>query len=570
MTADRRDRVFRRWSALKNERSAGWDGIWRDVATYVRPRAARFLPSSETNRFARDDEAINNGFATDALERLAAGMMAGVTSPARVWARLTTADPQLDESPAVRRWLDDVRTRMFDVFHRSNLYKCLPICYEDLGSFGVAAMLVDRDYEDVIRCYPLPVGTYCLASSGRGSIDTMFRELRLTVAQVVGRWGDGSASARVREAWRDGRYDDPVDILHVIEPNRDHDPSRAEARFKRYRSLYFERDTDDGDGCLSESGYDEFPVLCPRWRTVGEDVYGYSPAMKSLGDIKQLQFFEEVSADAFEMQVDPPMVGPSALRTQPRKLEPGATVYLDIPQGMTGFQPAHVPTVNFEQVDVKISRLEQRIGRAFFNDLFLMMLSDQRNARATATEVQELREEKMLQLGPVLESLQDELLDPLIKRTFAVMVEAGLVEAPPDELAGAPLRVEYLSILSQAQKLVGLGGLERLAAFSGQLAQVWPQVTDKFDADAALEEAGDMLGTPAKVLRSGDELDAVRQARAQQESAAQAAASAGPIAQAAGAARDLSQTDVTDQGSALSQLLAGMTAGGYLPVGGAA
>ncbi len=142
-----------------------------------------------------------------------------------------------------------------------------------------------------------------------------------------------------------------------------------------------------------------------------------------------------------------------------------------------------------------------------------MANSDRRNI--TATEIEERHEEKLLALGPVLEQLNQDLLDPLIDNTFAFMAQQGLIQPPPEEVQGAGLKVEYISVMAQAQKLVGLSGLERFAGFTMNMAQANPQVLQKLDFDQMIDMYGDMTSVPPSVIRSDEEVEQIRQAEAQ-------------------------------------------------------
>lgn len=156
-------------------------------------------------------------------------------------------------------------------------------------------------------------------------------------------------------------------------------------------------------------------------------------------------------------------------------------------------------------------------------------------------------------LGPVLERLNSELLDPLIDRVFRIMVNRGMFPEPPEELREVDLRVEYISIMAQAQKLLGLNALDRFSAYVGNLAAAKqdPSVFDKFDTDQAIDEYGNITGVPPRVVRSDDDVAALRDNRAQQQAQAEQLARGEVLAKNA---KTLSETDTTKD-SALTQLL---------------
>ena len=147
---------------------------------------------------------IINETPTLAARTLSAGLMAGLTSPARPWFRLSIRDLDVSDNTPVRLWLDEVTKRMLTVLSQSNAYNALHVIYEELGVFGTGCVLIEEDYEDVIRCQTLTAGEYYLASSGRNQIDTLYREYVLTVAAACGTIRQGTCSPGVQSLWESG------------------------------------------------------------------------------------------------------------------------------------------------------------------------------------------------------------------------------------------------------------------------------------------------------------------------------------------------------------------------------
>lgn len=546
----KRQRLDRRLSELTTERSS-FIRHWQDLSDYILPRQARFTVT-DRNRGDRKNSKIIDNTATLAVRTLSSGMMSGITSPARPWFQLRTADPRLNEYTPVKMWLDLVKTRMSEVFLRSNLYTTLPMTYADLGVFGTNAFAILEDDEDVIRCYPFPIGSYAIGTSYRGNVDSVYREFQMTVRQLVGQFGLAACSTSVRNQWERGNNESWIDVVHVVEPNENHDERKAASKFKRFKSCYYEKGA-EGDNMLREAGFDDFPVMAPRWSLTGEDVYGHSPGMDALGDIRALQLEQRRKAQAIDKMVNPPMTAPSSLRNQRASLLPGDVTYLDTAQGQQGFAPAYEINPRINELMMDIQENQGRIRRAFFEDLFLMIANDQRS-NITAREIQERHEEKLLMLGPVLERLNDELLDPLIDRTFGIMMRMGLIPPPPKELQGMDLSVEYVSVMAQAMKLTGITGIERFMAFAGNVAQARPEVMDKIDFDQVIDEYANMVGTPPSIVLDDETVAKTRQARAEQQAQMQQAAM---LQQTADTAKTLSDTQVTDEnavGAMINQL----------------
>lgn len=550
-----RERVVKTSSVLLRERQS-WEAHWREIADYVLPRRTRFNTTDRSKSGSKRNDKIINNTATDGLDTISSGMHAGLTSPARPWMRLGVSDLALQELPDVRAWLYATEKRMLDVFARSNFYNSLPALYQELAGFGTGCVIEDEDDEDVVRFTTLTAGTYALGTSHRGVVDTLVRELSMTARQMAERFGAENLSRKLQQALADPtQAEEYRPVWHLIAPNPDHVPGLTDATRKPFVSVYCEKGGDD-DRLLRVSGYDSFPVMAPRWSVNADDVYGDSPAMKALGDVRALQQLERRKLELLDKGTKPPMAASAELKGKYTSLVPGDVTYVSGQQsaGFIGFQPVYVPDPRYFQfTGMEIREHERRIRTAFFADLFLMLSQSDRR-QMTAREVEERHEEKLLMLGPVLERLHDELLNPIINRTFEIMWRRGLIDEPPDALKGVDVRPEYISILAQAQRAVSVGGIERTLTFALAAAQANPEALDKVDFDQAIDEFSAAIGSPPTIVRSDDAVAALRAARAEQQQAMQMAQMAAAAKDAAGAAKDASAA-VPQQGSVLEQIL---------------
>lgn len=556
--ADKRVRCEQLFSALRADRTT-FDPHWRDLGDFLMPRRTRFW-SGDRNKGDKRNQAIINSTGRLSARTLSSGLHAGLTSPARPWMKLTTPDSQLAALKPVKVWLTDVTQRMLTVFATSNLYNVLPLVYLDMGIFGTAAMSIMTDTRDLFRAYSYPLGSFVLGMDERGVASTFGRDFELSVLQVVRQFGlqrDGKTidwstiSTTVKDAWDKSNYHQSVKLRWLVQTNPDADRQRLEAKYLPFASTYWEAGSNENK-FLRESGFKTFPVMAPRWDITGEDSYGTAcPGMDALGDVRQLQMMERRKGQAIAKMVDPPLVGPSALRTQKTSLIAGDITYNDTRDGE--LKPIHEVRLDLSHLEADIRGVEYRIQRAFFEDLFLMLArsDDSRGAQPiTAREVEERHEEKLLALGPVLERTNDELLDPIVDRVYQMMEDAGLLPEPPRELAGVALKVEYISVLAQAQKLVGVVAQDRFLQSGAGLAQVAPEVLDKIDFNQVIDNYADQLGVDPRIVRTNEEANARVQQRAEQQQAAQDATNA---AQVAKAARDAANTPVTGD-SVLAQI----------------
>lgn len=548
-----RQMLERRLAELKQERNSFFPH-WQELTRFLSPRTGKYL-TVDRNKGAKKNDEIINSCATTSLRTLKSGMHAGMTSQARPWFRLTTDDAEMMKNAAIKEWLFEVENRMRIVFSRSNFYNVMPQLYGSTGGHGTAAMAILEDHETVIRCFPFPVGTFMIALNDRLKCDTLYRQFPMTVRQVVMAFGLDNVSQTVRSMWDRGSYEQPVEIVHAIEPNRDRDTSKLNAKDKPVRSVYWEAGASRDHQFLRESGFDEFPVMAPRWDVEGDDIYGYSPGMDALGLVKGLQFYEKRKAEAIDKMVRPPMLADASLRMQRSSILPGDVTYIDNLANMqnAGFRPAYQFNPNTAELRADINEIKQEIRKIFFEDLMLMFATSD-VSQVTAREVEERHQEKLLVLGPTIERFGEELYDPAIDRTFSIMLRRGLIPPAPKDLQGQSLKVEYISIMAQAQKLIGTASMERVTGYVGNLANFNPEAVDKLNIDAAIDEYASMHGVPPNVIRSKDEVGGIRQKRAQAQQSQQAMQALPAMADAATAAKTLSETNVSET-NALTRLL---------------
>lgn len=507
-----RERCESRWEDLKAERSS-WIDHWKEISSVLLPRSGRFLPT-DNNRGRKVHNDIYDNSGTRALRTLAGGMMAGMTSPARPWFRLTTMDPKLDESYAVKAWMTKVSSLMRMIYDKSNIYRTLQMSYEELGAFGTSAAIVLDDYDRVIHCMPLTIGEYCIATGPRGEINTLYREFRMTVSALILEFGYANVSRRVKSLYDKGKYDEWITVVNAIEPRDYRDGTRRDNKNMPFRSVYFEADGRRTDGLLRETGFYQFPVLAARWSVTGGDIYGTCPGMEALGDLRQLQQESLCKSKAVAFQADPPMAVPAELKNQGANIVPGGTLWVDNYQQSQAIRAAIESPLRLDYLLTDMQDVRARIDQAFYKDIF-MMLASGKDRMMTATEVSERHEEKMLMLGPVLERLNAELLDPLISMTFQRLVRANLLPEIPQELEGVDLNVEFVSILAQAQRAITTNAIDRFTQNLGVLVQIKPELADKFDADYWADCYADALGIDPQLVVPSDKVALIRQQRAE-------------------------------------------------------
>lgn len=533
-----------RYSAMETERLS-FLGTWQECADFISPRSVLIGGVLQASKGSRINQRILDPTATLALRTLESGLMAGLTSPSRPWFKLGSPDTDLNKFSTVKLWFSEVEKILREKFALSNLYQVLAMVYGDLGGFSTAAMSVEEDPRHTFRFYPHQLGTYMLAANDRMRVDTMYREIPMTVQQVVQRFGLENCSANVKSLWKNNQSQSPVAVRHVIEPNDDREPHMLDARNKPFRSVYYDAG-DNSPVFLRMSGYDEFPVLGARWRIFNaSDAYGGDcPAITAIGLVKGLQREHKSKYKALDKYVDPAMVADSTLQNKLVNLAPNGITYVDglATGNKAGLRRLEQDLPDISHLTADIQDVRMLIKRCFYEDL-MQMLAQSDNPEMTAREIEERHAEKVLVLGPVMERMNDELFDPLIDRSFNILLRRGMIPPPPREVQGQEIKVEYTSIMAQAMKLMGIANVEKTTQFVGGMAQMNPAALDKLDTDAAIDVYAEMQGIDPRIIRTSDQVQGLREQRAQQQRMQQLAAAARPMKDAAQAGKAMGETD---------------------------
>jgi hypothetical protein len=541
---------------LESMRSYRWSwwAHWSLLAEMFNPRRYRwFVTANQWNRGSPMNQSIVDETGLLAARKLASGLLGGLTSPTKPWMRLAIHGMEnLTEGPEAA-WLAECTARMLRVFAESNFYTTLGEYYWDLGVFGSALMYEFEDPDNVINFVQPAIGEFFFACDNYGRVSAAAREYTYTVDQTVREFGLENCSTDVQRAYQtNGGKDREVVICHMIEPNgpvvEGGSPvGMAVPAIFKYREVYWEQG--NPQKCLRIRGYREKPFFGGRWSVTSNDPYGRSPGMDALPAVRQLQIEQRRKAEAIDKMVRPPMVGSVSMKNEPMDILPGGVTFTTDPNN--GFKPAFQVEPRIQEFVEDIKEVQGRVESCLFVDLFMMI--SQLDTVRTATEIDARLGERIIQIGPVIERFENEVLDPIISRTFAIMARRGLLPPPPPSLQGRAINVQYVSMLAEQQRQASTGAIERLLSLAGNLAAIKPDVMDNIDVDQAIRIYGNLLNVDPHVLTALQQMQAIRQQRAQ---AQQAEAALNTGAAAAQGAATLAKADLTGH-NALTALTGG-------------
>ena len=494
--------LLSRYERLEGQRQ-NWETHWQEVADYMQPRKA-----DVTKTRARGDkrmEMIFDSSPIQAVELLAASLHGMLTNPSTPWFTLRFKDEDIDNEDEAKLWLEEATATMYTAFNRSNFQQEIFELYHDLITFGTAAMFIEEDDDDIIKFSTRHINEVFIAENDKGRIDTIYRRFNISARAAIQKFGDAVSSDVQVKAKKDP-YEE-VEILHAVYPRSDFNPNKKDKANMPFESVYMEYKNGNE---LSVGGFKEFPFVVPRYLKASNEIYGRSPAMTALPDVKMLNEMCKTTIKAAQKQVDPPLLVPDDGFLLPVRTVPGG---LNFYRSGTRdrIEPLNIGANNPLGLNMEQQRRDSIRAVFYVNQLMM-----QQGPQMTATEVIQRNEEKMRLLGPVLGRLQSELLKPLIDRVFAILLRNNMLPQAPEFLSGRDIEIEYVSPLAKAQKSTELQSIMRAVEILGSLANVAP-VFDYVNFDNLVKHLADIVGVPQKILKSQSQVNAERQQAQQQQ-----------------------------------------------------
>jgi hypothetical protein len=526
MQTDLAKKLLKRFDRLKSNRQ-NWESHWQEVADYMQPRKADVTKTR--SKGDKRTELIFDSSPLQAVELLAASLHGMLTNPSTTWFSLRFKGGEFADNDEAKAWLEDATEVMYNAINKSNFQQEIFELYHDLITFGTAAMFIEDDEEDTLKFSTRHINEVYISENDKGRIDTIFRKFTLTARSAIQKFG-ANVSDNIVTVNRKDPYEE-IEILHAVYPRSDFDPKKQDKENMPFESVYLEAGTGDE---LSVSGFREFPFVVPRYLKASHEIYGRSPAMTALPDVKMLNEMSKTTIKSAQKQVDPPLLVPDDGFILPVRTVPGGLNFY-----RSGTRDRIEPLNIGANTPLGLNMEEQRrdsIRNAFYVNQLMM----QSGPQMTATEVIQRNEEKMRLLGPVLGRLQSELLKPLIDRAFALLLRKNLFRPAPEFLSGQDIEIEYVSPLAKAQKSAELQSIMRGIEIMGSLANVAP-VFDHMNMDKLVKHLMDIVGVPQKVLKTENQVQAERQAAQQQQEQMQQMQQAQQLAEAAGSAAPMAK-----------------------------
>jgi len=491
------------------EKRSNWEVHWQEVADYMLPRKADI--TVERPKGDKRHTVIYDGTAIHSLELLASSLHGMLTSSVNRWFALRFKENSVNENDEAREWLEDVLDKMYIAISRSNFQQEVFETYFDLIAFGTSCLQVEEDKDDIIRFSSKHIKEIYISEDAKGMVNCIYRRFKMSAKATVEKFGLENVSSKVQNTFKKSQFED-IDLCHVVKPRDMYNPRKEDKQNMPFTSCYFEYDSGH---IISEGGFREFPYVVPRYLKASNEIYGRSPGMNALADVKVLNKMVEVGMKAAQKQVDPPLLVPDDSMLMPIRMSPGSINYYRA-GSRDRIETLNIGANNPLGLNMEDQR-RQAISQIFHVDQLLIT----ENRNMTATEVVQRNQEKMRILGPVLGRLQSELLQPMIIRIFNIMLRNDLFLPAPEILLNQEVDVEYVSPMALAQRGEELNSIVKGLELFGNVSQLAPQTLDYIDPPGLIKNLIKILGLPATMIRSDEEVQQIAQekAEAQQQQA---------------------------------------------------
>lgn len=498
--------LIKRYDRLLDNRRT-FDNTWQELATYILPRKANVTVTRQPG--AKQTERLYDGTAIHANELLAASLAGSLTSAADRWFSLRMHNEELNEDQEVSAWLNAVADRIYLGLNQSNFHAEGHEVYLDLGAFGTGCLFVlERPLKhpgfNGFDFAASPIGSYVACENDQGRIDTCMRRIQLSVLAAGNKWGpDALSEQSQRKFASEDKRDELITIIHAVYP-RESGRSYLASKMP-YASCYVEY---DAKHTITESGFNEFPAMVPRWAKSSGEVYGRSPGFTALPDIRTLNKSVELKLKALAKAIDPPLMVRDDGVIGRISVAPAAITTV---RDMESIAPMQNGT-KFDVAEMEEQKLREAIQNAFYSDL--IKISEK--SYMTATEVESTVELMNRYLGPTIGRLQSEYLAPLIDRCFGILLRANVLPPVPQLLAESgetDIDVEYEGPLARTQRGGMLLSIQKAYGLIAPIAQLQPELIDAFDATKVGRYIGKGAGVPAELMRSDKDIAKIRDGR---------------------------------------------------------
>jgi hypothetical protein len=531
---------------------ANVDATFDEIERWVGPMSggvpAERMPRSEAE-VDRERAEVWDSTAPEGADKLAANIYTSITNPAMRWARTRWRKKELRENTEANKWLETETDGVMADLADSDFYTEIASCYQDWVRYNTACFVAEAlkdamspDQWTRLDFTAPPIRECYYEPDYAGNVLRWWRVFSWTPAQIISKHGAEKVPQRIRDmAAAVDQSSNRIKVAFAVYVRPELVGKKKQApvapELRPIGSVYFL--CDSGEQVGDEDGYYEMPVYIVPWEKAAGSDWGHGPGMRCLPTVRYLNARLEQQRMAGEKAIDPTYAVTERGQQSDLDNRPGGRVVVGHIDDIKPLESAS----RFEVGERDIADLRAIIRGMFWTEELTLKISP----AMTATEVNARIDQMNKLFGPTLARLYSSVLDPLLKLVFAMRYRAGRMAPMPAVVkqavlaAGGDFDIEYQGPLARAQRIDEVAAIEREAAFNAAgMKMGFTEAKFTFNFAAAARRIGELLGTPAEIRRSEQEvkamIDGERKMMAQAQQAEVARAQGEAVQQRADAA----------------------------------
>jgi hypothetical protein len=531
-----KDRL-RIFSDLKAERT-NYDDDWQIVADYVYTVKADFTKHDEDTSFT--NQQLYDKTATMSLNVRASTLLSLLWDSGKFMYKPNTK--YFKDKSDLNDWFQYCTDIARKEFYNAEADRILDESEKDEAAFGLSYVFLDGS-NDRLNLKLFQVKECYINETKGDKIDTLYRNYCITVKQCVDTFGIENVSDSVKSAYESKKYNDKVEMLHIIQPRMMRNVTKQGVEDMPYESVYIDiKANKEIKKQGVQKGFEYFPVYISREGKRNGEKYAYSPTMMAIEEVSQINKVREDQILIMNRFADPAIgYDSTALESNVLNTSPGSSTSFRM-NGRAGLPIFDMVQTKGDPTAVEnlIVRLQETINKYYGIDVLLDFNTQNQMTLGEAQIRAQIRQQT---LGATIMKKRSEKYRPIVERAFDILFKQGKFGYIPgderiqieEDLGLKPMVIpeEVVNLINAGIEPMELIEVQFYTQFeyekellkNNSIIQVWnnagliaqltqrPEVFDNLDEDKTIKE----LGTSSfniDIFRDNKEIDAIRGARA--------------------------------------------------------
>ncbi len=465
---------------------------WDDLSKYVLPSHSRFL-SEAANEETERQEDVYDTTAMRANEVLASSLHGGLTPPTAEWFKLSIRNKEIDKTGKL--WLETAAKKALSALNESNFITAISRSYLDLGAFCTAALWLDDESKGLtfgrLKFTNIHLKNLVFQEGVSGKAEFVWIESKMPAINAVNMYDSAKMPMVAKKASEDKtRHEDVKFIIYCAAQMAD------DGSVKGYKTVVVSReDKAIVDTKISVTA----PFMVVRWQQSTGEVWGTGCGMRALPDIRVINQAKYMELSAYDESINRGYVTTQRNLVNNDIDRKGVTIVQDINK----LKPLNEGSYNWNVVQLKGEEIQSSIRSMFYEDRLVLP----QTTGDTATEFRIRYDLLQRQLAPIMGRLQVELLNPIIERVIALMVEGGALTSPPSSITDDDsLDIEYTAPLVRSRQSQEIEAINQWVGSIAGLVELYPNIRHIIDDERIGRRMAEALDIPAEIINDAEKV----------------------------------------------------------------